>query len=248
LAFLSLKLFIYPITKKIISTNNINTNGIKMHSNTLLDQKNDLIKYWKERFSFGDIEINAFKAVDRENFIHENHKHNAYNDAPLPLLRGKTISQPTTVMIMTAALELELGDKVFEVGTGSGYQTAIIAKIVGPKGKVITTEVVPELISFAKENLKKAKIDNVEIFEEDGSKGIKSKGMFDKIIITAACREFPKPLLDQLKPNGIIVGPIGSRDAQEMVRGIKDKKGKLQLEFLGSFLFTPMYGKYGFED
>ena len=158
--------------------------------------------------------------------------------------KGKDI----TIQVPPGTMAMNTNSNEILCDLTMNHQTAIIAKIVGPKGKVITTEVVPELISFAKENLKKAKIDNVEIFEEDGSKGIKSKGMFDKIIITAACREFPKPLLDQLKPNGIIVGPIGSRDAQEMVRGIKDKKGKLQLEFLGSFLFTPMYGKYGFED
>jgi protein-L-isoaspartate(D-aspartate) O-methyltransferase len=74
-----------------------------------------------------------------------------------------------------------------------------------------------------------------------------SEAPFDKIIITAACKEFPKPLIGQLKPNGIIVGPVGSQQEQEMVRGIKDKNGHLELEFLGPFLFTPMYGKYGFE-
>ncbi|MBI2656853.1 methyltransferase domain-containing protein, partial [Candidatus Woesearchaeota archaeon] len=129
----------------------------------------------------------------------------------------------------------------------SGYQSAIIAKIVGPKGKVITTEVVPELVHFARQNLKKAGIDNASVFEEDGSKGMPSEAPFDRIIITAACREFPKPLIGQLKPDGIIVGPVGSQNEQEMVRGTIDKDGHLQLEFLGQFLFTPMYGKYGFE-
>ena len=167
---------------------------------------------------------------------------------PLPLLRGKTISQPTTVMIMTSLLELQIGEKVLEVGTGSGYQSAIIAKIIGDEGKVITTEVVPELVHFARENLKKAKIGNVKVYEDDGSKGMKDEAPFDKIIITAACREFPKPLLEQLKPNGIIVGPVGNQQEQEMVKGVKDKGGHLRLEFLGQFLFTPMYGKYGFED
>ena len=166
---------------------------------------------------------------------------------PLPLLRGKTISQPTTVMIMTHALELEHDQKVFEIGTGSAYQAAIIAKIVGPKGKVISTEVVPELIQFAKQNLKKAKINNVVVHEEDGSNGMPSEAPFDRIIITAACKEFPRSLLQQLKPNGIIIGPVGNKYEQEMVRGIKDKEGHLELEFLGPFLFTPMYGKYGFE-
>ena len=166
---------------------------------------------------------------------------------PLPLIRGKTISQPTTVMIMTHALELELGDKVFEVGSGSGYQAAIIGNMVGKSGKVITTEVVPELVQFARQNLKKAKAANVFVYEEDGSNGMQKEAPFDKIILTSACRQFPKPLLEQLKPSGIIVGPVGSMQEQEMVRGTKDKSGHLELEFLGQFLFTPMYGKYGFE-
>ena len=212
-----------------------------------MPQKIELINFWKENFGFMDIELNAFKEVSREEFIPENLKNAAYQDMPLPLVRGKTISQPTTVMIMTHALELNPGEKVFEIGTGSGYQAAIIGRIVGNKGKVITTEVVPELVQFAKQNLRKAKINNAMVFEEDGSNGMPSEAPFDKIIITAACKEFPKPLLEQLKPNGIIVGPVGGKYEQEMVRGTKDKDGHLQLEFLGQFLFTPMYGKYGFE-
>ena len=212
-----------------------------------MPQKTELMKFWKENFGFTEAELMAFEEVNRENFIPENLRNAAYYDAPLPLLRGKTISQPTTVMIMTHALELESGEKVFEIGTGSGYQAAIIAKIIGTKGKVTTTEVVPELVSFARQNLRKAGIKNVFVYEEDGSKGMPNEAPFDKIIITAACKEFPKPLIEQLKPNGMIVGPVGSQQEQEMVRGIKDKTGHLELEFLGQFLFTPMYGKYGFE-
>jgi protein-L-isoaspartate(D-aspartate) O-methyltransferase len=212
-----------------------------------MHQKIGLMKFWKENFGFKAAELRAFEQIDRKDFIPEDMKNAAYQDMPLPLLRGKTISQPTTVMIMTHALELEPGEKVFEIGTGSGYQAAIIARIVGPKGRVITTEVVPELVSFAKKNLRNAGISNVSVFEEDGSNGMKSEAPFDKIIITAACREFPKPLIEQLKPNGIIVGPVGNEQEQEMVKGIKDKNGHLELEFLGPFLFTPMYGKYGFE-
>ncbi len=212
-----------------------------------MDQKTELMRFWKENFAFTDSELKAFKEVNREDFIPIELVNAAYHDVPLPLLRGKTISQPTTVMIMTHALELEPNEKIFEIGTGSGYQAAIIAKIIGPKGKVITTEVVPELVHFAKENLKRARINNVFVYEEDGSKGVPGETQFDKIIITAACKEFPRELLDQLRPEGIIVGPVGNQHEQEMVRGIKDKNGHLELEFLGPFLFTPMYGKYGFE-
>jgi len=191
--------------------------------------------------------LNAFREIERVHFVPEELRHLSYEDVPLMLLRGKTISQPTTVMIMTSALELSPGDKVFEVGTGSGYQAAIIAKIVGPEGKVISTEVIPELVSFARDNLRKAGIANVEVHEADASKGMESQAPFDRIIITAACREFPKELLGQLKADGIIVGPVGNRDEQSMVRAVKDKSGRFSHELLGPFMFTPMYGKYGFE-
>jgi protein-L-isoaspartate(D-aspartate) O-methyltransferase len=145
---------------------------------------------------------------------------------------------------MTSALELSPNDKVLEVGTGSGYQSAIIAQLVKT---IISTEVIPELVEFSKNNIKKAGIENIRVFEEDGSKGMVDEAPFDKIIITAACREFPAPLLEQLKIGGIIIAPIGDKDAQEMVKGTKKPDGKLDLEFLGPFLFTPLYGKYGFE-
>ena len=209
--------------------------------------KYELMNFWKENFNFKESELKAFEDIKREDFIPSSVKDAAYQDTPLPLMRGKTISQPTTVMMMTAALELQPGDKVFEIGTGSGYQAAIIADIVGARGKVISTEVVPELVHFSKNNLRKAGITNVSIYEEDGSNGMPSEAPLDKVIITAACKEFPKPLIEQLKVDGIIVGPVGNLTEQEMIRGIKDKDGKLGIEFLGPFLFTPMYGKYGFE-
>lgn len=212
-----------------------------------MTQKTELINFWKQSLGFREVELNAFRSVSRVDFVPEKLKDRAYEDIPLPILRGKTISQPTTVMMMTHALELQPGEKVFEIGTGSGYQAAIIAKIIGEKGLVITTEIVPELISFAKQNLARANIKNVEVYEDDGSNGMSKEAPFDKIMITAACKKFPKPLLEQLKPEGIIVGPVGDRNEQEMVRGTKDKNGKLELEFLGPFLFSPLYGKYGFE-
>src|SRR3989338_1141538 len=204
-----------------------------------------LSKFWAENFLFSIDEIEAFDSVKREDFVLPQMKLSAYEDLPLPILRGKTISQPTTVMLMTHALELDLGDKVFEVGTGSGYQSAIIARIVGPKGKVVSCEVVPELVQFARENLKRARITNVEVHEADGSRGNEKEAPYDRIILTAACKEFPKPLIDQLKVGGIIVGPVGDANEQEMVKGTKREDGKMDYEFLGQFLFSPMVGKWG---
>jgi|SRR3989344_4956535 len=214
----------------------------------ILEQKrNQLVDFWRENFDFTEEELNAFTKVKRENFIADKMKDYAYEDAPLPLIRGKTISQPTTVMIMTSALEINPGEKIFEVGTGSGYQAALLATLTGDKGKIITTEVIPELVEFSKNNFKMAGINNIEVHEYDGSKGMEKEAPFDKIIITAACRDFPQPLIDQLKTGGFIIAPVGNKDEQTMVRGKKLENGRLELEFLGPFLFTPLYGDYGFE-
>ena len=214
----------------------------------MLEQKrNQLIEFWMENFDFTEEEIEAFKDVRRENFVIDEMKDYSYEDAPLPLMRGKTISQPTTVMMMTSALEIRPGEKIFEIGTGSGYQAAILARLTGEKGKVITTEVIPELIEFSRVNFRKSGINNIEVFECDGSKGMENGAPFDKIIITAACRDFPQALINQLKIDGLIIAPVGNKDEQTMVRGRKLKNGRLELEFLGPFLFTPLYGEYGFE-
>ena len=205
-----------------------------------------LIDHWTSSGIIKDKRlIEAFRKVPRENFIKEKHKGEAYGDYPLPIGEGQTISQPTTVMIMTQALELKENDKVLEVGTGSGYQAAIIANIVGEKGKVISTEIIDELAEFARNNIKKLKLKNVKIVKHDGSKGYAREAPYDKMIITAACPRIPKPLISQLKENGIIVAPVGNMLEQVMIKARK-KHNKLIEEKLGDFQFVPLKGKYGY--
>jgi protein-L-isoaspartate(D-aspartate) O-methyltransferase len=213
----------------------------------MLDKsKKRLIDYWQSSGIIKDKKIiGAFKAIPREKFIMDEHLSEAYGDYPLPIGRGQTISQPTTVMLMTEALELKEGDKVLEVGAGSGYQAAIISKIIGKKGKVITTEIIPELAEFADKNIKKLKIRNVKIINCDGSQGYKEEAPYDRIMVTAACPEIPKPLIQQLKENGIIIAPVGNLLGQQMIKGIK-KSGKLETKPLGYFMFVPLKGKYGY--
>lgn len=124
-------------------------------------------------------------------------------------------------MVMTEALELEECHKVLEVGSGSGYQAAIIANIVGGKGKVISTEIINELAKFAQENIKKLKIKNIKVVKHDGSKGYKKEAPYDKIIVTAGCPEIPKPLTRRLKEDGIIVVPVGNLFDQVMIKARK---------------------------
>ena len=211
-----------------------------------MPSKEQLIEHWTSSGIVKDKKvIEAFRKVPRELFVAEERKEESYGDYPLPIGEGQTISQPTTVMIMTQALELKEGDKVLEVGSGSGYQAAIIANIVGDNGKVISTEIVDELVESAKSNIKKLKLKNVEIIKHDGSKGYDKEAPYDQIIITAACPKIPSPLIKQLREGGIIVAPVGNMNEQAMIKGRKIN-GRLVEEDLGNFMFVPLKGKYGY--
>lgn len=207
------------------------------------NEKTRLIEYWQNSGLIKDKRlVEAFKATPREKFIHNGYLGEAYGDYPLPIGYGQTISQPTTVMLMIQALELKKTDEVLEVGAGSGYCAAIISKLCK---KVITTEIIPELAEFAKNNIKKCNITNVEIIEYDGSQGYEKQAPYDKIMVTAACPSIPTTLIEQLKENGIILAPVGSFLGQIMIKGIK-KQGKLVTKNLGDFVFVPLKGKYGY--
>ncbi len=212
----------------------------------VIDPKKQLVDYWiKEGIIVDKRLIKAFEAVPREDFISPDYVGEAYGDYPLPIGYGQTISQPSTIMIMTEALELRPGDKVLEIGTGCGYQAAILAKMAGPDGKVITTEIIPELAELAKSNLERIYIKNVEVIPVDGSGGFPAYAPYDRIIVTAACPEIPHVLVEQLKEEGVIVAPVGPLHSQQMIKARKEE-GKLKTESLGFFIFVPLRGKYGF--
>jgi protein-L-isoaspartate(D-aspartate) O-methyltransferase len=204
----------------------------------------NLIKYWQSTGTVKDKKlIEAFKSVPRGKFIREGFLDEVYADHPLPIGHGQTISQPTTVMIMIEALELKKTDKVLEVGAGSGWCAAIMSKLAK---KIITTEIILELVEFAKNNIKKCNIKNVEVIHYDGSQGYEKEAPYNKIMVTAACPTIPKPLLSQLKNGGILIAPVGSLYyGQKMVKVVK-KGNKLEEENLGSFVFVPLKGKYGY--
>lgn len=208
--------------------------------------KEILVRKWEESGLVKDKRLlEVFKKLRREDFILGDSIREAYGDYALPIHCGQTISQPITIMIMTQALELKPGNKVLEVGAGSGYQAAIIAEMVKPKGRVITTEIVPGLVDFAKKNLKNAGIRNVRVIHYDGSGGYEKEAPYDKIIVTAAAPKIPKPLVQQLKTGGILVIPVGPSYVQEMLKVRKVSKEKLEIENLGDFVFVPLTGRYG---
>lgn len=211
-------------------------------------EKRTLLEYWKTSGIIQDEKVlGAFMKVPREDFLPSGIKHLAYDDNALPLMSGQTISQPTTVMIMTQALEVRPGMKVLEVGTASGYSAALLSVLVGARGngKVITAEIIPELYEFGKKNLRDYK--NVKVFLCDGGRGFEREAPFDRIIVTAACREIPGVLKEQLKDNGILVAPVGPRYVQRMVK-IRKKGKKYEVEALGDFVFVPLTGRYGGDD
>src|SRR3989344_5162218 len=197
--------------------------------------KNDLINYWENSGLITDERLlNAFRKVRRENFVLD--KKQAYHDMALPILNKQTISQPSTIMIMLQALELNENDKVLEIGTGSGYNLALICRMV--KRIVYSVEIHKELIEFAKGKLKKSKINNFEIFHQNGYFGLKKYAPIDKIILTAAPNEIPLELIKQLKIDGMMVAPIG-KYTQRMLKIIKKKDGLIKQD-LGDFVFVPM--------
>src|SRR6266705_4209756 len=153
------------------------------------------------------------------------------------------------VAIMNEALELRIGNKVLEVGAGSGYHAATIAEQIGPQGRVYTLELVPDLVKVARSNLEKAGYsDRVTLVQGDGSLGYPDQAPYDRIIVTAAAPKIPQPLLRQLVLGGVLVIPIGGRlFPQELVKVRKDEKGRIERISLGGVAFVPLIGKEGFE-
>ncbi|BDC35697.1 MAG: protein-L-isoaspartate O-methyltransferase [Candidatus Methanoliparum thermophilum] len=189
----------------------------------------------------------AMLSVPRELFIPDNKIMYAYEDQPLEIGLGQTISAPHMVAMMTEILNLQEGNKVLEIGTGSGYQAAIISKIVGKDGKIVSIERFADLARFAKENLKKAGITGVKIVISDGSLGYKDEAPYDKICVTCATPDIPPPLIEQLKPGGRMVIPVGSRYFQELFVVDKDEYGHITKKNTGGVVFVPLIGKYGFK-
>ena len=211
-----------------------------------MDEKERLLFLLKKQgMNFSKKVIKAFKAIPREKFVMENYKERAYEDSPLPILLGQTISQPSTVLKFLDALDVKLGNKVLEIGSGSGYNTALLSKLVGTKGFIYSTEIAEPLAEFARNNLKKIKIKNVEILRIDGSQGLMEKEPFDRIILTVACSKIPDVLIDQLKTGGILVAPVGPIYAQNLVR-LKKTSKRISEKILGQYQFVPMTGKYGY--
>lgn len=186
--------------------------------------------------------LRAMRAVPRHLFVPEDERNWAYGDYPLPIGYGQTISQPYIVALMTELLELKEGDKVLEIGTGSGYQAAILAEIPGVE--VYTIEVVSPLAERARQQLESLGYTNVHCKEADGYYGWPEHGPFDAIIVTAAPDHMPQPLADQLAEGGRIVIPIGPPGGyQTLWKFVKQPDGELQAFNMGGVAFVPLTGE-----
>jgi len=196
----------------------------------------------------------AFRKVPRELFLPEHLRMYAYLDTPLPIGSGQTISAPHMVCLMNEELELKIGYKVLEVGAGSGYHACTIAEIVAPSdternlwGHVWTIEIIEDLANYARRNVEKAGYgDRVTVIHGDGSKGLAEYAPYDRILVTAAAPDIPQPLIDQLKPGGILLIPIGRPySTQVLVKVEKKMDGRIERRSLLDVIFVPLRGDYG---
>jgi len=205
---------------------------------------NDLIIYLKNsKFLIDNHVESALRNIPRHEFVPESELDYAYNNEPLPIIKNQTISQPGVVTRMTEWLDVKDGHKILEIGTGSGWQSAILSYLVGT-GTIYSIERHPELVKFAQENLKKLNIDNVHVILGDGTLGYPQASPYDRIIITAACTEIPLPLLDQLKENGLIIAPVGD-SSQSLILLQKTSKGMVEIKKQSKYVFVPLLGKFG---
>jgi protein-L-isoaspartate(D-aspartate) O-methyltransferase len=187
----------------------------------------------------------AMRKVPRHLFVSDSVKAFAYEDRALPIGENQTISQPYMVAVMTELLDLDGAEKVLEIGTGSGYQAALLAELAA---EVYTVERIAALSAAASERFRMLNYFNIHAVVYDGTIGLPDKAPFDRIIITAASPEFPPPLVQQLKDGGIILAPIGARYSQVLVRGRKLQDGKLSMDYQTPCVFVPLIGQYGWEE
>lgn len=188
--------------------------------------------------------LDAMTAVPRHEFLPEKQRALAYEDMALSIGEGQTMSQPYMVAVMTQLLELSGSEKVLEIGTGSGYQAAVLSLLAS---EVYTIERIPELAERAKLDLKRLAYDNVDVLAADGTKGLPEKAPFNRIIVTAAAPSVPEPLLEQLAPEGILVAPVGDRWTQTITKIRKTPEG-IQTSLHTRCVFVPLLGKYGWEE
>lgn len=203
-----------------------------------------MVKEQVERRGISDVRVlEAMRKVPRHLFVDPVLAGRAYEDAPLPIGEGQTISQPYMVAVMTAALSLQGGERVLEIGTGSGYQAAVLAELAG---QVYSIERIPALADRAQGTLRRLGYDNVTIRVGDGSMGWPEAAPFEAIVVTAGAPCVPPPLVEQLQVGGRLVIPVGSPHAQTLRRVLRKEDGVDQEELVGC-VFVRLVGEHGWQ-
>lgn len=218
---------------------------IRQSANTFDQKRKMLVEDYIRPLRIEGKILNIFGKVPRHEFIPHEYRDSAYENNALPVGEGQTISQPSLVALMTDYLDLSGKEKVLEIGTGSGYQAAILSYLAKD---IYSIERIHSLVKRAKQVLKSLEITNVYVFEGDGSLGLPKYAPYDAIIVTAGAREIPKSLVDQLKDGGRVVLPVGeSKTDQKLIVGQK-KKGRLETKEIEPVRFVPLIGKYGWKN
>ena len=187
----------------------------------------------------------AMRAVPREAFVAEQYREFAYDDGPLPLIEGQTISQPYVVALMIDSLRISAGARVLEIGTGSGYAAAVLSRIAG---QVYSVERLEGLVAYARNNLNSLGYDNVHVLHGDGTLGWPEHAPYDGMIVAAGGPKVPQALKEQLVIGGRLVIPVGAEQrAQRLVRVTRDKEDHYSLETLSHVRFVPLIGAQGWK-
>lgn len=174
----------------------------------------------------------AFRSIKREKFVPSQYQNFAYEDTALPIGHGQTISQPYTIAFMLNLLDVKDGQKILEIGSGSGYVLALLSKI-NPNGTVIGVERIKDFVNSSRENLKEYK--NIKVFHANGFNGFEKEAPYERILVSAAAKRIPPPLIEQLKLNGILVIPIGNS-----IIKFQKKKNKNDIQEHEGFVFVPL--------
>jgi len=188
----------------------------------------------------------AFLSVDRAHFVPGREPREAYSDNPLPTFDGQTISAPHMVAIMAEELFAEEGMKVLEIGGGSGYHAAVIGRLVGPTGSVVSVERISRLSQWGKENLLRAGVDNVTMVIGDGSKGYPKGAPYDRIYYTCAAPDVPEVVIGQLREGGIILAVVGPAYGTQRLVRLTKRMGGMAEEKLTYCVFVPLIGEHGY--
>ncbi len=235
-----------PSGDQFVFANDAMTENQPLPENDFQELRRQMVQYQIEMRGVLDVRVlQAMRDVPREEFVLEDYREDAYRDSPLPIGFGQTISQPYTVAFLVEALQLSGKEKVLEIGTGSGYQAAVLSLLAR---EVHSVERIPELGKWAEQRLHRLGYDNVHVHLSNGTLGWEEEAPYDAIVVTASSEELPSTYQEQLVEGGRIVIPLGPSSRAQRLFRFTLRQGRLCEEDLGGFSFVPLIGKHGWPE